>query len=196
MGVLGGLLGTLAAGFEISIVRPQIREQIELLYPARDIERYPGNMFGPTTLAPGPAASTEIFVNADDVEIAIRTIRETLRFAALRDSMVLAGALGVRVMAGTKALLGMNMWPFTAAIEIPSIKTPYIQELYRRIYTDLSAKIRYACHWGQQHQMTPLFVQAMYGQRADAWRESRERLLDGAGRKVFGTPYITQLGLG
>jgi hypothetical protein len=196
MAVLGGLLNTFTPSLLTWLVRIIVREQIQKIYPVGDIENYPGNMFGPTHLAPGPGCSTEIFVDQTNVKRALETIRDELHDLASTNGYHLAGGIGVRIIKGTEALLGMNRWPLTACIELPSIRTSFVHDIYRHIYRALEMKnIEYVCHWGQQHQMTPGHIHSVYGAKATAWKNVRRHLLDATGQWVFGTDHLTTLGL-
>ncbi len=196
MGVIGHMLGTLRPWYGTFAIRPIIRCQIEKIYREGVVEQYPGNMFGPTTLAAGPGASTEIFVDHKHIQRVVQLLKKTLHERALDHGQHLAGAMGVRVMAGTKALLGMNQWPLSCAIELPSIRTTFVSELYASLYKAIrDQQIPFVCHWGQEHQMTAADVNAAYGAKADAWRGVRKRLLDAKGQKVFGSTYLEKLGL-
>jgi hypothetical protein len=136
-------------------------------------------------------------VDQKSIQRVVELFQRTLRDQASDNGWHLAGAIGVRVMAGTKALLGMNQWPLSCALELPSIRTAYVSHLYRSLYTALQRQqIPFVCHWGQEHQMTPSDVRAVYGQKADAWCGVRKRLLDGRGQFVFGSAYLESLGLG
>jgi hypothetical protein len=176
-------------------VRGIISKQLGGTYPPTDEVRLPGDIFGPTSLVPGPGSSTEIFVRQADIRAAMDTIRKTLSDEA-GGGRFLAGAIGVRVMAGTNAHLGMNQWPISCAIEMPSVHTTFTLALYDRLYAALDAKgIGFVCHWGQQHSMTPEHVQDSYGAKADAWRSARKELLSDTGQLVFGSQYLDDLGL-
>jgi hypothetical protein len=196
MGIIGHLLSTFRPSLGTFIVRPIVRGMIERIYPEGTVEHYPGNMFGPTTLASGPGASSEIFVDHKSIERVVELFQRTLRDQASDKGWHLAGAIGVRVMKGTNALLGMNQWPLSCALELPSIRTTFVSQLYKSLYSALERQgIPYVCHWGQEHQMTAANVRAVYGSKADAWCGVRKRVLDAKGQFVFGSAHLESLGL-
>ena len=197
MGTIGGLadaLGNaLTAPLALPFLRDLISEQIDLK-PASG-ERFPGQMFGPTSLPPGTGASTEIIVNHRDAERTLNVIYGILRERATQGDFLL-GAVGVRFVPETKAHLGMNIHPMNCYIELPSIRNATVLSIYREVWDTLETRgIRYTCHWGQLHGMNPTRLRAYFEDRVDAWQNARHALLDDTARRVFAAPILSEVGL-
>lgn len=197
MGMIAGLANALGNALTAPIALPFLRdlisEQIELV-PANG-ERFPGQMFGPTSLPPGVGASTEIIVNQHDAERALRIVYGILRERATQGDFLL-GAIGVRFVPETKAHLGMNIHPMNCYIELPSIRNDTVLSIYREVWDTLEDRgIAYTCHWGQLHGMNPTRLRAYFGSRVDDWKTARHGLLGETGRRVFGSPILAEVGL-
>jgi hypothetical protein len=198
MGVVAKLTqalgGSLTAGLELRILQGLISQQLNGGGTAEG-EAFPGEVFGPTTLPPGTGASTEIVVNQADAERALKVVYAVLDRLKGRGQFLLGG-IGVRFVPQTKALLGMNVFPMNCYIELPSIRNADVLGLYGEIWNAVEqAGIRFTCHWGQLHGMTPARLANYFGGRAAAWKGAREQLLDQTGRKVFAAPILGEVGL-
>jgi hypothetical protein len=197
MGMIAGLAGALGNSLTAPLALPYLRsliaEQIDLV-PANG-ERFPGQMFGPTSLPPGTGASTEIIVNQPDAERTLNVIYGILRERATRGEFLL-GAIGVRFVPETKAHLGMNIHPMNCYIELPSIRNNVVLSIYREVWDTLEARgIEYTCHWGQLHGMNSTRLRTYFKDRVDDWMAARANLLDETGRRVFGAPILAEVGL-
>lgn len=196
MSFVGHLLDEAPTYLDRLVIRPLIRNQIEKIWPKGVEERFPGTMFGPCTLPAGPGNSTEIFVDHANARRALHVLKDQLDKRSHEDGWHHAGLISARVMAGTRAHLGMNQWPLSCAIELPGIRTEYVNKLQRNLYLALSnASIPFVCHWGQEHRMERYQLDAVYGSKVEAWRSARRGLLDQKGLYVFGCDHLHHLGL-
>ena len=158
MGLVGRLTqalgGSLTAALELRIIQGLISQQLNGGGTA-DGEAFPGEVFGPTTLPPGTGASTEIVVNQVDAERTIKVVYAVLDRLKGRGQFLLGG-IGVRFVPQTKSLLGMNVFPMNCYVELPSIRNADVLALYKEIWNAVEqAGVRFTCHWGQLHGMTP-----------------------------------------
>ena len=186
--------GRLTQGLELPILQGLISQQLKGTVTA-DGEAFPGEVFGPTTLPPGTGASTEIVVDQADAERTLRLVYAVLDRLKAQGQFLLGG-IGVRFVPQTRSLLGMNVFPMNCYIELPSIRNDDVLAVYKEIWNAVEqAGIRFTCHWGQLHGMTPARLSAYFGDRAVAWKGAREQLLDATGRRVFGAPILSEVGL-
>ncbi|HET6372698.1 MAG TPA: FAD-binding protein, partial [Candidatus Polarisedimenticolia bacterium] len=173
---LFNLIGTLA-----SVIRsPEGGQLLEDLvntilsdrYNAQDDDpRFPGEVFGPTTVPPGSGTSTEIAVGHENTFATLSAIYAAIAAEAAEGRHHLGG-FGVRfVPRGQSALLGMNQSGMTTHIEMAGIRTLNSMRTFSRCWRALdSARIPFACHWGQQGGHTPGRVQRYFGGNVTKWR--------------------------
>jgi hypothetical protein len=194
VGTLAGALGgRLSAPIERSLLEQVIGAQLGLHDSTG--EAFPGQLFGPTSLPPGAGASTEVVVNHTDSERALEVIFSVLEEEAKLGSFLL-GAIGVRFVPQTRALLGMNVNPMNTYIELPSIRNDTVLRVYRAVWDGLErANIAFTCHWGQLHALDEANLRGYFGSRFDTWKAARAALLDVTGRRVFGAALLQQVGL-
>jgi D-arabinono-1,4-lactone oxidase len=186
----GGALTTLA-------LQALIADQLGRRFRPRTLEpQVPGMVFGPTGLPPGSGASTEVIVAPSHVRHALESLFGILEARAVRGHHLL-GPVAVRFAPKTSSLLGMNQGDMNCYIELPSVRTREVLEIYRAWWDALDrAAIPFGCHWGQLHGMTPERVQRFYGNRAERWRAARDRLLPSRdAQRVFSSPLLAEVGL-
>lgn len=168
---------------------------VERYRPGDRLPARPGEIFGATQNPPGVGTSIELAVDQVDLPTALPVVLDAIQHAA-SDGHLLLGAVGVRLVAGTRAPFGMNIHRMTAFIEVPSLRNGDAARVHQRIWSALDAAgVRYACHWGQMHNLTLARVRAYYGARLDHWRAARQQLLDATGREVFASQLVTDLGI-
>ena len=198
MEILGGLGDLLGAGLAGHILENEITKEIARRYrPGSSPGRFPGEVFGPSSLPPGGGASTEIVVSSEHLTATLDTIQGTLTREAARGKHLL-GAMSLRFVGGpTPALLGMNIHETNCYLELPSIRNNDVLELYRTLWEELKhANIPFTCHWGQLHGMTPSHLADYFGDRVDRWKEARRTLLDSPNaRTIFASPLLAETGL-
>jgi FAD/FMN-containing dehydrogenase len=186
---LDGPLGALALK---ALIRKTVSDRYQ---PGDSAPRFPGQMFGWSTTPPGQGASTELVVDHTRTRDAVDAIYHVLAAADTRGEHLL-GAVALRFVPRTHALLGMNIHAFNTFIELPSIRTPEVARLYRACYAELQARgIPFTCHWGQQHELDAAQVAHYFGDRAARWRAARRALLGELGQRVFASADLASLGL-
>lgn len=197
MGMISQLSEQVDGPFGTPILSAFISGQLEGRYRHGPLApRVPGMVFGPTGLPPGHGASTEVIVAQADVRRALELLFDILAAEALRGRHLL-GAVALRFVPETSALLGMNQRAMNAYIELPSVRTHEVLDIYRAFWDALdAAHIPFGCHWGQHHGMTPARLERFYGERAQRWRAARDRLLPTPeARRVFSSPLLGEVGL-
>lgn len=177
--------------------KKQIRDTLSGRYKAGDTApRFPGQMFGWTSTPPGRSASSEIVVDHARTQDAVDAIYAALREHDARGELLL-GAVALRFVPETRALLGMNIHAFNTFIELPGIRTDEVSRIYDSCYARLRERgIPFTCHWGQQHKLDAQQLSTYFGTRVDRWRSARETLLpETVARHVFASADLTSLGL-
>jgi hypothetical protein len=166
--------------------------------PARDFPpAFPGQVFGPTSLPAGHGMSTEIVVDqmraADTIAVLLKAID-----AQRVQGRHLLGAMGVRFVPRTRALLGMNTSAMNCYIELGSLSNANVPLIHQACWAALDAAgIPYTCHWGQQHRLDEAHVRAYFGERVDRWKAARDMLLQTPTAKaVFSAQTLATVGLG
>ena len=195
--ILSSLIGRFDNAMSATLVEQILVEQTQAQFTGGEIKPlFPGQMFGPTNLPPGNGRSTEVVVDHKNTVATIRAILAALRSEANAGRHLL-GALGVRFVPGTNALLGMNIHSMNTYVEVASIGSSAITTVQKACWTALeTAKIGFTCHWGQEYGMDANSVNAWFGDRVSRWKTARAKLLDTAvARTVFSTPLLASVGL-
>jgi hypothetical protein len=185
--------GPIGSGAAMVVLGDQLASRYR---PMDHAPALPGHVFGPTSSPPGGGTCTEIVVDQRDAEAAVQVIQHCLARDAAHGSLLL-GAIALRFVPMTKALLGMNIHRMSCYIELPSIRNSHTLDLYRRCWDALEAEgIAYTCHWGQVHGLTPERVERYFGDRVGAWKRARAELLPSpTSRRVFASPLLAEVGL-
>ena len=195
--LLSSLIGKVDSSMTSGLVEDILVSQTQAEFKAGAIAPlFPGQAFGPTNLPPGNGRSTEIVVDHKNASTAVKTVLDALRSEANAGRHLL-GAVGVRFMGGTSALLGQNLAPMNTTIEVPSLGSPAISQIQAACWKALhDAKIPFTCHWGQEYGMSPGDVLSYYGSRVARWKAARTKLLDTPeARAVFAPPLLAKCGL-
>jgi len=194
-----GALGSIIRGPEGGrLIENLVNTLLSQRYSARDdAPRFPGEIFGPTTLPPGNGTSTEIAVAHEHAFATLSAIYGAIAAEAAEGRHHL-GAFGLRfVPRGQGALLGMNQAGMTAHIEMGAIRSTDAMTIFRRCWRALDLeRIPFTCHWGQQGGHTPARVQRYFGNNATKWRSARQALLTPAASAVFASRMLGSAGLG
>lgn len=180
------------------IFRKVITEQLERRYrPGAKQPRFPGEVFGPSSLPPGQGTSTELVVAAEDAERATNVILEVLKRRA-RYGELLLGVVALRFTASTQALLGLNAKAPSCFIELPSVKNREVLDLYDRIWRALDTEnIAFTCHWGQVGGFDRGRIDRYFGaERVNRWLAARASILTTPNeRAAFASPILEEAGL-
>lgn len=193
------LNNALLAGLTRQALQTQILEQLrgDNVPIDRDGFAFPGEVFGPTTLPGGSGASTEIVVDHQNAEKALKLILRVLDEQATKGRSFL-GCVAARFVPKTNALLGMNKASMNCFIELPSVRNDNVIRIYKAIWSELDAKgVSFACHWGQMGGFKPERVRKYYGPDFAAWSAARSQLLNAnpTALHVFGAAILAKVGL-
>lgn len=197
MGLIASLSNTVDLPGSTELIRHFLDDQLAHRYkPGHGHTGFPGEIFGPTSLPPGHGTSTEIVVALEDATVAVDTIYEVLQREASHGKHLL-GAIGLRFVPKTRALLGMNIHAMNCYIELPSIANDEVESIYRKVWAALqSGGTGYALHWGQRLQFSRAQLDTYYGDRTLRWAKARHAILSSPkARQVFATPLLAEVGL-
>ncbi|MEM6961378.1 MAG: hypothetical protein AAF550_06490 [Myxococcota bacterium] len=197
LGLIGKLMQHIPSPIDGLVAKKVIYSQIRSRYPEGGrASRFPGQVFGPTGLPRRKGTSTEIVVNATDVLRALGAVRHVLRDLD-KDGVYLLGAIAIRFVKGSSALLGMNITDVNAYIELPSIRNEDVEEIvFPRCFDRLrDEQIRFTCHWGQVHDLQRPDLLRYFGRRVGDWSAVRRQLLTQSGLVTFTNPTVRELGL-
>ena len=197
-----GIVSLLLEIIDLRVTNPTFRKNIttqlvDLYDDARTVRKsLPGVMFGPTGLPEGRGDSLEFALDAQHALTATEAILNSLQ-EQLRQGDQFPGAVAVRFVRSSDALLAPNLADTTCFIELPTVRTDELGSIFAACGQALDdAGIAFGCHWGQTHLNTPERVEAWWGERAQQWREARRQLLeDATARMVFASPILADTGL-
>jgi hypothetical protein len=195
--VLSALIPAVDGGITDGLIGEIATQITAAQYHAGPIEpEFPGTYFGPTSLPEGNGRSSEVVVDHADAGRAVRTVLAALA-AEGNAGRHLLGAVGVRFVPGTTALLGTNARPMNTYIEFPSLNSSQTSAIHQAVWKALAtAGIPFTCHWGQEYGMTAASIRAYFGDRIDRWKAARARLLPTpAARAVFTNPLLEAMQL-
>jgi len=198
LNIISHLLEVLDARVTNPTFRKHITRQLVELYQASRTVRkaLPGVMFGPTGLPEGRGDSIEYAIDAQHAVLATEVVLDSLQ-QQLRRGEQFPGAIGIRFVRSSDALLATNLVDTTCFIELPTVRTVELKSVFAACGQALDdAGIAFGCHWGQTHLNTPERVEAWWGERAQQWRAARQELLeDATARAVFASPILADTGL-
>lgn len=155
--------------------------------------RYPGNIFtGDQSGFRGKGVSMEIGVPQADSTKALDIVLDVAR------TEVLPGAIGIRYIAKSEALLSMAKFDPTCTIEIQAAFSDRARTYYNVLWKRLEAEhIPYTFHWGQMNNLDEEKVKDKWGPGAvKKWIESRHAILKNKDeRDRFANDFLITCGL-
>ena len=150
-----------------------------------------GETFGNTKVR-GQAASAAIGIDSSHASLAIDEI------VKINKQIPFAGALALRFVKGTKAILGFTHFPITCILEMDGVDSASSRKFFQAIWERLEElDVPYTLHWGKiNFILNGERVRKMYGtENVNKWIDSREKLLDEPTRKVFTNDFLVRNGL-
>ncbi|TXK36864.1 FAD-binding protein [Pontibacter qinzhouensis] len=140
----------------------------------------------------GQIASAALAVATEDV------FRVTEVILELNKKQPFAGALALRFVKGTRALLGFTKFANSCVLEMDGVDAPFTRKFFSDVWHRLEVlQIPYTLHWGKLNFiLNEQRVRHMYGNlQVDKWLQCRAALLDAPTRKVFTNDFMMQCGL-
>jgi hypothetical protein len=108
------------------------------------------------------------------------------------------GAVALRFVKGTKALMGFTHFEKTCVLEMDGVDSKTSRNFFEKMWNKLDElNIPFTMHWGKiNFGLTAARVEKMYGANNIAlWKGCRKQLLDADARKVFSNDFIKRCGL-
>lgn len=130
----------------------------------------------------GQNASAALAVATSDIFRVVEVILE------LNNTRPVAGAIALRFVKGTPALLGFTKFPKTFVLEMDGVDADATRIFFEEVWLRLESQhISYTLHWGKiNFILNEQRVRRMYGNlNVDKWLRCREALLDAPTRSVY-----------
>ncbi len=144
------------------------------------------------TLIRGKAASAALAIDSKD---ACRVIEEIVK---LNKKTSFAGAIALRFVKGTSAMLGFTKFQKTCVLEMDGVESKSSRNFFKKIWDRLDElNIPYTLHWGKvNHILDAPRIRKMYGDATvNKWIISRKKLLEPPVQKVFTNNFMRNCGL-
>jgi hypothetical protein len=139
----------------------------------------------------GKAASAAIGVHTTDASIVLEEI------VKINKDFPFAGALALRYVKGTEALLGFTHFDKTCIMELDGVDSQLSRTFIQKVWSRLEElSIPFTMHWGKfNFNLNPELLQKMYGENIMKWKTCRKSLLSDQAQKVFTNNFMVQCGL-
>jgi hypothetical protein len=139
----------------------------------------------------GKAASAAIGVQAENASTVLEEI------VAINKEFPFAGALALRYVKGTSALLGFTHFDKTCIMELDGVDSHLSRVFIQKVWSRLEElSIPFTMHWGKfNFSLKPDLLQKMYGDNIIKWKAYRKALLTDEVQKVFTNTFMKQCGL-
>jgi hypothetical protein len=126
---------------------------------------------------PGGALALSLGVDCRQLGLALTTVLQTVQSRGAAPCVVAA-----RFVPGSGSHLAMNRFERTCMIDIDGANLPAMGDLLVECCTALEAAgVAFTMHWGKWiGYLTRAYVERVYGDRAERWRQARARLLPDA----------------
>lgn len=106
------------------------------------------------------------------------------------------GLFAYRFIKKTKAKLGFTRFDYTCVLELDATFSDETYAFYTKTWKMLEDNgIPFTFHWGKVNELDIDRIKRMYGEDADTWMASRNKILDADCRKVFTNGILHQWGL-
>jgi FAD binding domain len=192
LGVIQTVLDGLGKKLVQKLVPPLVNKLFPLAYAADEKAIGTiGEIFTNTRFR-GKAASAAIGIDA------VHTSQVVEEIVQINGKAVFPGAIALRYVNGTKALLGFTKFKSTCVLELDGVDSATSRNFYQKIWDRLEElQIPYTLHWGKiNFNLDGPRVRRMYGDtNVNKWLTCRHTLLDEATRKVFTNQFMKQCGL-
>lgn len=191
LGVMGTVLDGMGPGLSSLLVPGLVNKLFPLAFTANEsMTGTLGETFCNTKFR-GKAASAAIGVHTDNASAVLEAI------VAINKDFRFAGALALRYVKGTEALLGFTHFDKTCIMELDGIDSKLSRVFIQKVWDRLDElSIPFTMHWGKfNFGLTSKLVQKMYGDNIVKWKSCRKSLLSDEAQKVFTNNFMVQCGL-
>jgi hypothetical protein len=192
LGVIQTVLDGVGKPLRQKLVPPLVTKLFPMAYATvEEVTGTIGEMFNNTKFR-GQAASAAMAIDSADAHRAISEI------VAINKKNVFAGALALRFVKGTEAMLGFTHFKKTCVLEMDGVDAKSSRNFFEKIWNRFEELgIPYTLHWGKiNFVLNKERVERMYGANVvSKWKNCRQQLLDEATRKVFTNDFMVRCGL-
>lgn len=191
LGVMQTILDALGPGLSSKLVPGLVNKLFPLAFTANvSMTGTIGETFSNTKFR-GKAASAAIAVKTDDASTVLEEV------VAINKNFPFAGALALRYVKNTEALLGFTHFDKTCILELDGVDSQLSRTFIEKVWARLEElSIPFTMHWGKfNFKLTPELLQKMYGGNVAKWKACRKSLLSDEAQKVFTSDFMVQCGL-
>ena len=191
LGVMGTVLDALGKGLSSALVPTIVNKLFPLAFTASEsMTGTIGETFSNTKFR-GKAASAAIGVNAENASTVLEEI------VAINKEFPFAGALALRYVKGTSALLGFTHFDKTCIMELDGVDSHLSRVFIQKVWSRLEElSIPFTMHWGKfNFGLNRDLLQKMYADNIIKWKACRKALLTDEVQKVFTNSFMKQCGL-
>jgi hypothetical protein len=191
LGVVEKVLDGLGKGLSTLLVPGLVNKLFPLAFTAnQSMTGTLGETFSNTKFR-GKAASAAIGVHTTNAATVLEEI------VAINKKFPFAGALALRYVKGTEALLGFTHFDKTCIMELDGVDSKLTRKFIQKVWDRLDElNIPFTMHWGKfNFGLTPALMQKMYGEKLTTWKSCRKQLLSADTQKVFTNQFMVNCGL-
>ena len=191
LGVVQTILDNIGPGLSSLLVPPLVNKLFPLAFTSNvSMTGTLGETFSNTKFR-GKAASAAIGIHTADASKVVEEI------VAINKDNPFPGALALRYVKGTEALLGFTHFDKTCILELDGVDSQLSRTFFTKVWARLEElSIPYTLHWGKLNfNLNPDLLQKMYGENIIKWKECRKSLLSDEAQKVFTNNFMVQCGL-
>ncbi len=191
LGVMGTVLDGLGPDLSSVLVPGIVNKLFPLAFTAnQSMTGTIGETFSNTKFR-GKAASAAIGVHAENASTVLEEI------VAINKEFPFAGALALRYVKGTSALLGFTHFDKTCIMELDGVDSHLSRVFIQKVWSRLEElSIPFTMHWGKfNFSLKTDLLQKMYGDNILKWKACRKALLTDQVQKVFTNSFMEQCGL-
>lgn len=191
LGVIQTVLDALGPGLSSILVPGLVNKLFPLAFTANvSMKGTLGETFSNTKFR-GKAASAAIGVHINNASAVLEEI------VAINKGFPFAGALALRYVKGTDALLGFTHFDKTCVMELDGLDSKLSRTFIKKVWARLEElSIPFTMHWGKfNFNLNSQLLQKMYGDKLTTWKAQRNSLLSDDVKKVFTNNFMMQCGL-
>jgi hypothetical protein len=188
LGVVETVLDGLGPGLSALLVPGLVNKLFPLAFTAnQSMTGTLGETFSNTKFR-GKAASAAIGVDSSNASIVLEEI------VAINKDSPFPGALALRYVKGTEALLGFTHFDKTCIMELDGVDSHLSRTFIQKVWQRLDElNIPFTMHWGKfNFGLTSNLLKKMYGNKLEKWKSCRKLLLSDAVQKVFANNFMQQ----
>ena len=192
LGLVQTILDTIGPVISAPLVPPLVNTLMPLAFkPVPPAFGTIGETFNNTKFR-GKAASGAIGMSRADASHVLEEI------ISINKHTPFPGALALRFVKGSDALLAFTKFPATCVLEMDGVDCNESRAFFQKVWDSLEAmNIPYTVHWGKfNFNLNIDRIKKMYGEtNLDKWSNSRNQLMDTTTQKVFTNDFMKQCGL-